>query len=125
MHDRRGRKCKSQRIAAMQMEDLRQQVQWEAAKRAAAEQQAAELKQQVERLQAENVQGAMSAIAALQHMDQQSRSQQAEVGKINRSLQAEVAELKRQGTEVTALKEQRSALQVGGLTAHLRQCMQP
>ena len=118
MHNRRGRNCESRRTAAMQMDDLKQQLQREAAKRVAAEQQVAELTQQVKRLQAENMQSAVSALAALQHMDQKSRSQQAEVSKINRSLQAETAELvRRKGLEFTALQEQANALQVGGLSA--------
>ena len=123
-HDRIGRNCESWRIATMQMDDLKQQLQREAAKRVSAEQQVAELKQEVKRLQAENMQSTMSASAALQRMDQQSRSLQAEVGKINRVLQAEIAELvRRKGIQVTALQAQVSALQVGGLAAHLIQCM--
>ena len=78
--------------------DLKQQLQQEAAKRAAAEQQVAELKQQVERLQAE-------------------------VGNVGRTLLPETAELVTgKGTEVTAPQGEMTELGVGGLTAHLVQC---
>ena len=124
MHDRKSRNCESRRTAAMQMDDLKQQLQREVTGRASAEQQVAELKQQVKRLQAETMQSAMSALAALQHTDQKSRSLQAEVGKIKGSLQAEIVELvRRKGTEVAALQEQMAVLRVGGLIAHLVQCM--
>ena len=124
MRDRRGRTCKSWRTAAMQMDNLKQQLQREATGRASAEQQVAERKQQVERLQAKNMQSAVSALAALQHMDQKSKNLQAEVGKLKGSLQAEIAELvRRKGTEVAALQEQMAVLRVGGLIAHLVQCM--
>ena len=124
MHDRRGRNRESRRTTMIQMEDLQRQLQQEAAKRVTAEQQVAELKQQVKRLQAENMQSAMSALAALQHMDQKSKNLQAEVAKINRSLQVEIAELvRRKGTEVAALQEQMAVLRVRGLIAHLVQCM--
>ena len=120
MHDRWGRNRESRRTTMMQMEDLQRQLQQEAAKRVAAEQQAAKLKQQVERLQAENMQSAVSALAALQHMDQKSKNMQAEVGEIKGSLQAEIAEVvRRKGTEVAALQEQMAVLRVGGFLTHL------